>query len=132
MIQLKFFYPPLFSKDKKSDISTATYPSNIGDEANVHVDLCVQYMKILDEILVDQIPKLFITMLVHRQVISSIGEGIMVCYILKYMFIFNRTLDYLNGSSPDTSLMREVGIFSLTLLTIQVSSLNIISFTFNI
>ncbi|XP_023331482.1 dynamin-1 isoform X2 [Eurytemora carolleeae] len=79
------FTKDLQNQDKKNKISTARYPSKIPDEANVHVDLCVQYMKILDEILVDQVPKLFITMLVHR------------------------TLDYLHGSSSlDKSLLREI------------------------
>ena len=39
---------------------------SVEDEAQMHLDLCLQYMEIVDKALVDQIPKIFIYMLVHK------------------------------------------------------------------
>ena len=41
-------------------------PSGTGDEAMLHLDLCLEYMEIVDKALVDEIPKIFIMMLCHK------------------------------------------------------------------
>ena len=41
-------------------------PSNRDDEAMFHLDLCLEYMEIVDKQIVDEIPKIFIMMLVHK------------------------------------------------------------------
>ena len=41
-------------------------PSGTGDEAMLHLDLCLEYMEIVDKALMDEIPKIFIMMLCHK------------------------------------------------------------------
>lgn len=47
---------------------TKRLPINIDKEALVVVDICIQYMEVLDKQLVDKIPKLFIMQLVHNMI----------------------------------------------------------------
>ena len=41
-------------------------PSLPNKEALVHLDLCLDYMEIIDKVLVDAVPKVFIMMLVMK------------------------------------------------------------------
>ena len=67
------------------DVRFNKLPSEADEEAQMHMDLCLEYMEIVDKALVDQIPKIFILMLVHR------------------------TLDFLSGGDGyRTSLLRKV------------------------
>ena len=45
-------------------------PSRREDEALLHLDLCLEYMEIVDKQIVDEIPKIFIMMLVHKVVMD--------------------------------------------------------------
>ena len=45
---------------------TFRLPSRREDEAKLHVDLCLEYMEIVDKQIVDEVPKIFIMMLVHK------------------------------------------------------------------
>ena len=47
---------------------TNRMPSGINDEAMMDIDLCMNYMEIVDKALVDEIPKIFIMMLVMRTI----------------------------------------------------------------
>lgn len=47
-------------------IHTNKLPSQPKDEAMVHLDLCLDYMEIIDKMLVDVVPKVFIMMLVMK------------------------------------------------------------------
>lgn len=68
-----------------SAVHTIKFPSDMSEEAKFDLDLCLQYMEIIDRQLVDEIPKYYITMLIHR------------------------TLDFLEGGlSYKTSLLRQV------------------------
>ena len=40
----------------------------MSDEAKLHIDLCLQYMEIVDDALVDAVPKIFIMMLVMKTI----------------------------------------------------------------
>ena len=46
-------------------------PSRREDEALLHLDLCLEYMEIVDKQLVDEVPKMFIMMLVHKVILLS-------------------------------------------------------------
>ena len=48
------------------DVEFNKFPSGTGDEAMLHLDLCLEYMEIVDKALVDEIPKIFIMMLCHK------------------------------------------------------------------
>ena len=48
------------------DVEFNKLPSGTGDEAMLHLDLCLEYMEIVDKALVDEIPKIFIMMLCHK------------------------------------------------------------------
>ena len=54
-----------------------------------HLDLCLEYMEIVDKQIVDEIPKIFIMMLVHKvnlnlgSIIKLICRGISDVYVLK-------------------------------------------------
>ena len=69
----------------KGDVHYNKLPSEADGEAQMHMDLCLEYMEIVDKALVDQIPKIFIYMLVHK------------------------TLDFMaGGEAYKTSLLRRV------------------------
>jgi len=75
----------LQKKDSAMDVHTNKLPSKGEEEAMLHLDLCVDYMEIIDKALVYELPKIFIMMLVHK------------------------SLDFLGGGdSYKTSLLREV------------------------
>ena len=79
------FVDRLQKKDQAQDVHTNKLPTQGEEEAMLHLDLCIDYMEIIDKALVDEIPKIFIMMLVHK------------------------TLDFLGGGeSYKTSLLREV------------------------
>ena len=60
----------------KGDVHFNKLPSEADEEAQMHMDLCLEYMEIVDKALVDQIPKIFILMLVHRSLdFLSGGDG---------------------------------------------------------
>ena len=60
----------------KRDVHFNKLPSEADEEAQMHMDLCLEYMEIVDKALVDQIPKIFILMLVHRSLdFLSGGDG---------------------------------------------------------
>ena len=40
----------------------------MSDEAKLHIDLCMEYMEIVDNALVDEVPKIFIMMLVMKTI----------------------------------------------------------------
>jgi len=72
-----------------NEVHTNKLPSTKEDEAMLHMDLCLDYMEIVDKALVDEVPKIFVMMLVMK------------------------TIDFLNGvnerGSPHySSLLREV------------------------
>ena len=72
-------------KEEDGDVHFNKLPTGAGEEAQLHLDLCLQYMEIVDKALVDEIPKTYIMMLVFR------------------------TLDFLaGGNSYETSLLRKV------------------------
>ena len=48
------------------DVHLNKLPSKPGNEASVHLDLCLDYMEIIDKMLVDIVPKIFIMMLVMK------------------------------------------------------------------
>ena len=52
---------------------TFRLPSSREDEAMFHLDLCLEYMEIVDKQIVDEIPKIFIMMLVHKVCIKIFG-----------------------------------------------------------
>ena len=45
---------------------TIKLPSNMGNEARYHLNLCLVYMRIIDKEIVDQVPKILIMMLVYK------------------------------------------------------------------
>ena len=47
-------------------VHTNKLPSTKEDEAMLHMDLCLDYMEIVDKALVDEVPKIFIMMLVMK------------------------------------------------------------------
>ena len=49
-------------------VHTNKLPSTKEDEAMLHMDLCLDYMEIVDKALVDEVPKIFIMMLVMRTI----------------------------------------------------------------
>jgi len=49
-------------------VHTNKLPSGMSDEAKLHIDLCLQYMEIVDDALVDAVPKIFIMMLVMKTI----------------------------------------------------------------
>ena len=53
-------------KDSAKDVHTNKMPSKEEEEAMLHLDLCVDYMEIIDKALVDEVPKIYIMMLVHK------------------------------------------------------------------
>ena len=59
-----------------------------------HLDLCLEYMEIVDKQIVDEIPKIFIMMLVHK-VNLNLGYILkVICGFLKWiMFMFWKLKD---------------------------------------
>ena len=49
-------------------VHTNKLPSGMSDEAKLHIDLCLEYMEIVDDALVDAVPKIFIMMLVMKTI----------------------------------------------------------------
>ena len=83
--KVRGFFNRLQKKEDAKDVNFNKLPSEAEDEAQMHLDLCLQYMEIVDKALVDQIPKIFIYMLVHK------------------------TLDFMaGGEAYKTSLLRRV------------------------
>ena len=83
--KVRGFVERLQKKDSAKDVHTNKLPSKGEEEAMLHLDLCVDYMEIIDKALVDELPKIYIMMLVHK------------------------SLDFLGGGdSYRTSLLREV------------------------
>jgi dynamin 1-like protein len=79
------FVNRLQKKTEDDDVHFNKLPSGVESEAQLHLDLCIEYMEIVDKSIVDQIPKMFILMLVHR------------------------SLDFLaGGDGYETSLLRRV------------------------
>jgi len=54
-------------------VHTYKLPSGMSDEAKLHIDLCLQYMEIVDDALVDAVPKIFIMMLVMKTIDFLLG-----------------------------------------------------------
>merc|ERR1711934_748491 len=54
-------------------VHTNKLPSGMSDEAKLHIDLCLQYMEIVDDALVDAVPKIFIMMLVMKTIDFLLG-----------------------------------------------------------
>ena len=50
------------------------FPPTVGEQAMQNVDLCLEYMEIMDKSLLDQIPKLFLMMLCDR-LLDFLAEG---------------------------------------------------------
>ena len=50
----------------ENNVHTNKLPSMKEHEAMLHMDLCLEYMEIVDKALVDEVPKIFIMMLVMR------------------------------------------------------------------
>ena len=48
----------------------------MSDEAKLHIDLCMQYMEIVDDALVDAVPKIFIMMLVMKTIDFLLGGNL--------------------------------------------------------
>ena len=69
---VKGFVEKLQKKDDISDVDadvhTNRMPSGIKDEAMMDIDLCMNYMEIVDKALVDEVPKIFAMMLVMRTI----------------------------------------------------------------
>jgi len=83
--KVRGFVERLQKKNEAKDVHTNKLPSKREEEAMLHLDLCIDYMEIVDKALVDEVPKIFIMMLVHR------------------------CLDFLaGGDGYNTSLLREV------------------------
>ena len=49
-------------------VHTNKLPSGISEEAKLHIDLCLEYMEIVDDALVDAVPKIFVMMLVMKTI----------------------------------------------------------------
>ena len=83
--KVRGFVERLQMKEEDGDVQFNKLPTGAGDEAQLHLDLCLEYMEIVDKALVDEIPKTYIMMLIYR------------------------TLDFLNGGNRyETSLLRKV------------------------
>ena len=69
---VKGFVEKLQKKEGGGEVSdevhTNRMPSGIKDEATMDIDLCMNYMEIVDKALVDEVPKIFAMMLVMRTV----------------------------------------------------------------
>ena len=66
-------------KLQKSDVlgvHTNKLPSGMSDEAKLHIDLCLEYMEIVDDALVDAVPKVFIMMLVMKTIDFLMGGNL--------------------------------------------------------
>ena len=57
-------------------VHTYKLPSGMSDEAKLHIDLCLQYMEIVDDALVDAVPKIFIMMLVMKTIDFLLGGNL--------------------------------------------------------
>ena len=57
-------------------VHTNKLPSGMSDEAKLHIDLCLQYMEIVDDALVDAVPKIFIMMLVMKTIDFLLGGNL--------------------------------------------------------
>jgi len=82
-------YVARLQNNEVTNVHTNKLPSKPEDEALLHLDLCIDYMEIIDKALVDVVPKIFIMMLVMK------------------------TIDFLNGVDENgncykSSLLREV------------------------
>ena len=55
-------------KEGDDEVHTNRMPSGIKDEAMMDIDLCMNYMEIVDKALVDEVPKIFVMMLVMRTI----------------------------------------------------------------
>ena len=62
--QVRGFFERL--QDKPDNGKCNKLPCGDEDEALLHLDLCLEYMEIIDKALVDEIPKIFIMMLGHK------------------------------------------------------------------
>lgn len=65
---VKGFVEKLQKKEGDVEVHTNRMPSGINDEAMMDIDLCMNYMEIVDKALVDEVPKIFVMMLVMRTI----------------------------------------------------------------
>ena len=72
--KVRGFVERLQKKDSAKDVHTNKLPSKGEEEAMLHLDLCVDYMEIIDKALVDEVPKIYIMMLVHKS-LYFLGGG---------------------------------------------------------
>ena len=56
-------------------VHTNKFPSGISKEAKLHIDLCLEYMEIVDDALVDAVPKIFVIMLVMKTIDFLCGSN---------------------------------------------------------
>ena len=63
-------------KGDVTEVHTNKLPSGMSDEAKLHIDLCMQYMEIVDDALVDAVPKIFIMMLVMKTIDFLLGGNL--------------------------------------------------------
>ena len=83
--KVRGFVTRLQAKKEDVDVHFNKLPTEAGEQAQWHLDLLLQYMEIVDKALVDEIPKIYIMMLVYK------------------------TLDFLAGGNRyPTSLLRKV------------------------
>ena len=83
--KVRGFVTRLQAKKEDVDVHFNKLPTEAGEQAQWHLDLLLQYMEIVDKALVDEIPKIYIMMLVYK------------------------TLDFLAGGNRyETSLLRKV------------------------
>eukprot|EP00092_Neocalanus_flemingeri_P026987 GFUD01029268.1.p1 GENE.GFUD01029268.1~~GFUD01029268.1.p1 ORF type:complete len:718 (-),score=188.67 GFUD01029268.1:332-2485(-) len=72
--KVRGFVERLQKKDSAQDVHTNKLPSRGEEEAMLHMDLCIDYMEIIDKALVDELPKIYIMMLVHKS-LDFLGGG---------------------------------------------------------
>ena len=96
--KVRGFYERLQNDDDKKKFNKL--PSGTTDEAMLHLDLCLEYMEIVDKALVDEIPKIFIMMLCHKLLdFLKGGEAYHTSFL-------RRVMQEVKKSSPEEVLVK--------------------------
>ena len=96
--KVRGFYERL--QNDSGDVKFNKLPSGTGDEAMLHLDLCLEYMEIVDKALMDEIPKIFIMMLCHKLLdFLKGGEAYHTSFLRKVM-------QKVKESSPEEVLVK--------------------------
>ena len=96
--KVRGFYERLQNND--GYVKSNKFPSGTVNEAMLHLDLCLEYMEIVDKALMDEIPKIFIMMLCHKFLdFLKGGEAYPTSFLRKVQ-------EKVKDSSPDEVLVK--------------------------